>query len=173
MIIEVAVEFFALLDLQLNKVNQFFRTKEKEFVERGECLKKQMEILYELKAALIKQQHDKGTPSGQNPKEDESISGTISCDEESNKDRTEQEQDTENSIDQVIIDSPRSSELGDSTNIKREDNKSKSLSERVINCQGKSLKIHIPLTNPTRTFSAITYLSRDDIINQSSKKCGP
>ncbi|CAN4121934.1 unnamed protein product [Withania somnifera] len=170
---EAAAEFFALLDLQLNKVNQFFRTKEKEFVERGECLKKQMEILIELKAALIKQHHDEGTSSGQNTKEDASISGTISCDEESNKDRTEQEQDMGNSIDQVIIDSPRSSELGNSTNIKREDNKSKSSSERVISCQGKSLKIHIPLTNPTRTFSAITYLLKDDIINQSSKKCDP
>ncbi|PHT33418.1 Phosphate transporter PHO1 -like protein 1 [Capsicum baccatum] len=170
---ESATEFFALLDLQLNKVNQFFRTKEKEFVERGECLMKQMEILIELKAALIKQQHDKGTSLGQNSIEDESISGTISCDEESNKDKTEQEQDIENSIDQVTLDSPRSNELENSTNINREDNKSKNLSERMINCQGKSLKIHIPLTNPTRTFSAITYLLRDDIINQSSKKCGP
>ncbi|KAK4376513.1 hypothetical protein RND71_002809 [Anisodus tanguticus] len=170
---EAAAEFFALLDLQLNKVNQFFQTKEKEFVERGDCLKKQMEILIELKAALIKQHHDKGTSSSQNTKEDESISGTISCDEESNKDRTDQEQDIDNSIDQVILDYPRSSELENSTNIKREDNKSKNLLERVINCQGKSLKIHIPLTNPTRTFSAITYLLRDDIINQSSKKCGP
>jgi len=75
---EAAAEFFALLDLQLNKVNKFFRTKEKEFVERGESLKKQMEILIELKAAL-KQHHDIGTSSGQNSKEDESISGTISC----------------------------------------------------------------------------------------------
>ncbi|XP_009614438.1 phosphate transporter PHO1 homolog 1 isoform X1 [Nicotiana tomentosiformis] len=174
---EAAAEFFALLDLQLNKVNKFFRTKEKEFVERGESLKKQMEILIELKAAL-KQHHDIGTSSGQNSKEDESISGTISCDEESTKDRTEQEQDIENSIDEVnkndgqLTDSPRSSELGKSTSIKREDSKSKSQSERVINCQGKSLKIHIPLTNPTRTFSAISYLLRDDMINQSSKKCG-
>lgn len=76
---ESAAEFFALLDFQLNKVNQFFRTKEKEFFERGECLKKQMEILVELKDALIKQQYDKGTSSGQNIKEDELISATISC----------------------------------------------------------------------------------------------
>lgn len=97
----------------------------------------------------------------------------MAIDEESNRDRTEQEQDIENSIDQVILDSPRSGELGNTTNINREDNKSKSSSERVINFQGNSLKIHIPLTNPTRTFSAITYLLRDDMINQSSRKCGP
>lgn len=102
----------------------------------------------------------------------------MAIDEESTKDRTEQEQDIENSIDEVnkndgqLTDSPRSSELGKSTSIKREDSKSKSQSERVINCHGKSLKIHVPLTNPTRTFSAISYLLRDDMINQSSKKCG-
>lgn len=74
---DAANEFFACLDLQLNKVNQFYRTKEKEFVERGESLKKQMEILIELKSAL-KQQHNKGSPA-EDPKEDASISCTISC----------------------------------------------------------------------------------------------
>ena len=71
---DVAHEFFTCLDLQLNKVNQFYRMKEKEFLERGETLKKQMEILIELKTAL-KQQSGKGSGS----QEDDSISGTISC----------------------------------------------------------------------------------------------
>ena len=71
---DTAHEFFACLDLQLNKVNQFYRMKEKEFLERGETLKKQMEILIELKTAL-KQQSGKGSGS----QEDDSISGTISC----------------------------------------------------------------------------------------------
>lgn len=44
-------EFFARLDAQLNKVNQFYRGKEKEFLERGQSLRKQMEILADLKAA--------------------------------------------------------------------------------------------------------------------------
>lgn len=57
--------------------------------------------------------------------------------------------------------------------MKREDSRLRSLSERVVNCQGKSLRIHIPLTNPSRTFSAITYLLWDDLVNQSSKKRGP
>lgn len=72
-----AGEFFACLDLQLNKVNQFFKLKEKEFLDRGDSLRKQMEILVELKTAL-KQQRTKGA-SSQDSKEDESISGTISC----------------------------------------------------------------------------------------------
>lgn len=74
---DAAVEFFACLDLQLNKVNQFYRTKEKEFLDRGESLMKQMEILTELKTAL-KQQRAKGL-SSQDSKEEDSISGTISC----------------------------------------------------------------------------------------------
>lgn len=72
---DAAIEFFACLDLQLNKVNQFYRIKEKEFLERGESLLKQMEILTELKSAVKQQQRAKG-PS---LKEEESISGTISC----------------------------------------------------------------------------------------------
>lgn len=75
---DAAAEFFACLDLQLNKVNQFYRIKEKEFLERGESLKKQMEILTELKTALS-EKRAKGPPSYQESKEEDSISGTISC----------------------------------------------------------------------------------------------
>ncbi|XP_051122380.1 phosphate transporter PHO1-3-like isoform X2 [Andrographis paniculata] len=50
---EGVVEFFAHLDFQLNKVNRFYRTKEKEFVERGDALKRQLEILLLLKDEAI------------------------------------------------------------------------------------------------------------------------
>ncbi|CAA2967077.1 phosphate transporter PHO1 homolog 1 isoform X2 [Olea europaea var. sylvestris] len=174
---DAAIEFFACLDLQLNKVNQFFRTKEKEFLESGQSLKKQIEILIELKTA-VKQQRAKG-PSFQDTKEEDSISGTISCDEESVKDRTEQEQGLENSTDELdknnmqCTESPTYGELGKSMRMRKEDGKFRSLSGRIINYQGKNLRIHIPMTNPTRTFSSITYLLWDDLVNQSSKKCGP
>lgn len=45
-------EFFVRLDEQLNKVNQFYRTKEAEFLERGEILNKQLHILLDLKRVL-------------------------------------------------------------------------------------------------------------------------
>lgn len=70
-------EFFHCLDSQLNKVNQFFKTKEKEFMERGESLKKQMEILIEVTKAF-EQQRGKGAIA-QDSSEDASISCTISC----------------------------------------------------------------------------------------------
>lgn len=47
-ILQVKV-FFARLDEELNKVNQFHKSKETEFVGRGEILKKQLDILAELK----------------------------------------------------------------------------------------------------------------------------
>ncbi|KAK8539415.1 hypothetical protein V6N13_104352 [Hibiscus sabdariffa] len=41
--------FFESLDGELNKVNQFYKTKESEFLERGEILNKQLQILLDLK----------------------------------------------------------------------------------------------------------------------------
>ncbi|KAL0446940.1 UNVERIFIED_CONTAM: Phosphate transporter [Sesamum latifolium] len=128
---DAAVEFFACLDLQLNKVNQFYRTKEKEFLERGESLKKQMEILTELKTAL-KQRHTKGPPS-QDSKEEDSISGTISCDDESIKDAIDAEQGLENlteEFDKEAIkcsETPKSGELERSMRMKKEDGKVRNL----------------------------------------------
>nr|VDD63859.1 unnamed protein product [Brassica oleracea] len=172
---DAAKEFFVCLDTQLNKVNQFYKTKKKEFLERGECMKKQMEILIELKDAF-KQKQANGE-STQESKEDDSISCTISCEEDSVRSRTDQMQLQESCLDDLenngvgALETPRSEE---SIKINSEDSKLRTVSGRVFNCQGKNLKIKIPLTNPSRTFSAISYLIKEDLINQSSsKKCGP
>lgn len=73
---DAAKEFLMCLDTQLNKVNQFYKTKEKEFLEIGECLKKQMEILIEVKDAFNQKQAN--GESTQESKEDDSLSCTIS-----------------------------------------------------------------------------------------------
>ncbi|XP_061974345.1 phosphate transporter PHO1 homolog 1 isoform X2 [Populus nigra] len=176
---DAAKEFFSCLDLQLNKVNQFFKTKEKEFLDRGDCLRKQMEILVELKSAF-KKQRDKAANSSQDSTEDASIDCTISYEEDSVKDRTEQEQIQDDSTGELekneVLDSPRSEEMGEmgkSMRMKRDDIKLRTLSGHVFNCQGKNLRINIPLTNPSRTFSAISYLVWGDLVSQSSKKCNP
>ncbi|KAG7586333.1 EXS C-terminal [Arabidopsis thaliana x Arabidopsis arenosa] len=167
---DAAKEFFMCLDMQLNKVNQFYKTKEKEFLERGECLKKQMEILIELKDAF-KQKQANGE-STQESKEDDSISCTISCEDDSVRGRTEEMQLQESCLEDLegngveALESLRSEEP---IKINNEDSKLTTVSGRVFSCQGKNVKIKIPLTNPSRTFSAISYL-----INQSSsKKYGP
>lgn len=51
MIVQVRV-FFMRLDEELNKVNQFYRKQESEFLERGETLNKQLQILLELKQII-------------------------------------------------------------------------------------------------------------------------
>lgn len=100
-------------------------------------------------------------------------------DEESLKGKEDTEQGLENITEEFdkndmnFSESPKSGELARTMRMKKEEGKLRSLSGRVINLQGKNLRIHIPNTNPTRTFSAITYLLWDDLVNQSSKKCGP
>lgn len=169
---DAAKEFFNCLDYQLNKVNQFYKGKEREFLERGESLNKQMEILIEAKTAF-KQQRGQDA-SAQDSKDDPSVS----C-EESIGDRTEQEQPQENSTDEIdkndvaYSDSPRSDETGKPMAIKRDDSKLRTMSGRVFSCQGRNFGINIPLTTPSRTFSAISYLVWEDFVNQSSKKCNP
>ncbi|CAL2232119.1 unnamed protein product [Prunus armeniaca] len=174
---DAAKEFFARLDLQLNKVNQFFRTKEKEFMERGESLRKQMDILIQLKTAF-KQQRSKGA-SAVDSKEDASISCSFSSEEDSVKDKTEHEQELQDISTEDLeknevphSEGSISGELGKSMRTKSEDiGKLRTMSSRSFSCQGKNLKINIPLTTPSRTFSAISYLVWEDLVNQSSKKC--
>ncbi|KAI3719932.1 hypothetical protein L6452_20838 [Arctium lappa] len=168
---EAASEFFALLDLQLNKVNEFYRKKEKEFLDRGECLEKQLHILIELKTALKEQHKNKANSSHHDSKDEDFLSGTISCDEESNRGITDQDLQEEGNIAEEVDqngmqsdDSPRSEEAEKMRRCKKEEER---LSGCIINSHGKNLKIRIPLTNPTRTFS---YLLWEDLINQSSKK---
>lgn len=103
--------------------------------------------------------------------------------EESSISSAEQEQGQEQSNltndESQLTECPKPDELEKTLRTKKEDGRKlkKNLSNsrhHVINCQGKNLRIHIPLTNPTRTVSAITYLLWDDLVNQSSKKhCGP
>lgn len=107
----------------------------------------------------------------------------LDTEEDSVKDKTEQEQLEDNNsaaTDDLEKDEvpytyfPRSDDTGKSMSMRQQDDgKLRSLSGRVFNCQGKNLRIKIPLTTPSRTFSAISYLVREDLLNQSSKKCNP
>ncbi|KAE9614529.1 putative SPX domain-containing protein [Lupinus albus] len=185
---DVNRELFTCLDQQLNKVNKFYRTKEKEFMERGESLKKQMDILHELKFAFMEKQ-SRGNSSNDN-KENQSISFTFSSEEDSVRrilqtkedsvrSREMKEQMQDNCTDDLeknevpFSDSPRPEEAIKSMQMKGEDWKLRTPSCRIVNCQGKNVRINIPLTTMSRAFSAISYLVKEDLLNQSSRKCGP
>lgn len=98
--------------------------------------------------------------------------------EESIRDKTEEEPPQDSTADELesndvqFSDSLKSDEMGKSMRMKKEDGKLRTPSGRVFNCQGKNLRINIPLTTPSRTLSAISYLVWEDLVNQSSKKCG-
>ncbi|XP_030548274.1 phosphate transporter PHO1 homolog 1-like [Rhodamnia argentea] len=180
--LEAAKEFFACLDHQLNKVNKFFRTKEREFLDRGESLKRQIEILVELKA-FVSEQSGKDPSSAYDVGEEyASISCAISCEEESIAKGQDQEQMQEEkaleldelwkSDELLLTESAKWDEAGKSGAIKREYSKKlRSLSSRSFSCQGKNLKVNIPLTTPSRAFSAISDLVWEDLISPVSKKC--
>lgn len=70
---------------------------------------------------------------------------------------------------------PKVEELGNSNRMtmKRQDSKSRSKNGRSFRCQGKNLKLHIPLTTPTRTLSALSYVVWEDLLNQPSMKLNP
>lgn len=94
------------------------------------------------------------------------------------KDKTELEQlqetdELEKNDEVAYTEVPSSGELVKPVRMKSEDigKQLRSVSSRSFNCQGKNLKINIPLTTPSRTFSAISYLVWEDLVNQSSKKC--
>lgn len=67
-----AREFFARLDAQLNKVNQFYKSKEQEFLERGRSLRRQMDILADLRAARAREDPSAASASA-------SVSGEYTC----------------------------------------------------------------------------------------------
>ncbi|KAI4368976.1 hypothetical protein MLD38_017473 [Melastoma candidum] len=176
---EAAKEFFSFLDYQLSKVNQFYRTKEKEFLDRGKTLKQQIDILIELKSRQEGSCNGGRGGSVQDCEEDISIS-SISSEEDSIKCGTEQnqlqgsnkaEEEADNS-EMPFTEFPKVEELGNSkrTTLKRQDSKSRSQNGRSFRCQGKNLKLSIPLTTPTRTLSVLSYVVWEDLLNQSSRK---
>ena len=61
---EAAKAFFQRLDQQLNKVNRFYERKEGEFLERDESLRRQLQILIDLKAAVTQQQQAQARSGG-------------------------------------------------------------------------------------------------------------
>ncbi|MED6213317.1 hypothetical protein PIB30_091956 [Stylosanthes scabra] len=58
--------FFASLDEELNKVNQFYKKQESEFLERGEMLNKQLQILLDLKQVLAEKRRKNPSPKASN-----------------------------------------------------------------------------------------------------------
>ncbi|XP_062232938.1 phosphate transporter PHO1-3-like [Phragmites australis] len=183
---EAAGAFFERLDQQLNKVNRFYERKEGEFLERGESLRRQLQILVELKAAVTEQQRARqcgGSSAGSADAEDTSVSCSILHGEKSLRGIAEQEQEGDEKLTKDVFtkstDEGGEGQLAISQNLggsgrlakPREEPASKlrTLSGRVVTCQGRSVRINIPVTTPSRTVTAIRELLFEDMLSQSKR----
>ncbi|CAO2209239.1 unnamed protein product [Urochloa humidicola] len=171
-----AREFFARLDAQLNKVNQFYKGKEAEFLERGASLRRQMDILAGLKVAAREDgSTTTNTSSSVGCSEDESTRYAMTSAADTDQ-LSEQETSTPTTDHPVQEDQEQ--DLEGSRTFGRPppapEPEPTSLGRSVSGCGRKSLKINIPLTNPSRTIAALTDILWDELAAQSgSKKCNP
>ncbi|KAF8779279.1 hypothetical protein HU200_002960 [Digitaria exilis] len=179
---EVAKVFFQRLDQQLNKVNRFYERKEGEFLERGESLRRQLQILVELKAAITQQQqarHGGGSSKGSTDTDDPPVSCSIQLGDQSLRRIAEQEEDGDNKL--TNDETAKSTDEGlsisqgvvESGKLGRPDEevarKLRTHSGRVVTCQGRNVRINIPVTTPSRTVTAIRELLFEDMLSQSKK----
>ncbi|XP_020225450.1 phosphate transporter PHO1 [Cajanus cajan] len=144
--------FFAELDGELNKVNQFYKKKESEFVERGEMLNKQLNILLDLKQVLSDRRRKNPSPKPSNtgifphsPGQGSNYSESIG---ESNDDSSE--------MDEVI------------STLERNGLSFVNSAMRVKTKKGKpqmAIRIDIPATTPT----AVTSMLWEDLVNSPIK----
>ncbi|XP_066370748.1 phosphate transporter PHO1-3 [Miscanthus floridulus] len=186
---EAAKAFFQRLDQQLNKVNRFYERKEGEFLERGESLRRQLQILVDLKAAITQQQQAQARRGGDSrgsadtDDHDPSVSCSIQLGGQSLREIAEKEQEREGKLnDDVTVKSADegpedqhsvSQGLSESGRLGKPNeevtSKLRTLSGRVVTCHGRNVRINIPVTTPSRTVTAIRELLFEDMLSQSKK----
>ncbi|KAL8481102.1 hypothetical protein ACS0TY_027586 [Phlomoides rotata] len=146
--------YFGMLDDELNKVNQFYKSKESEFVERGEMLNKQLQILHDLKRILSDRRHLTATCA---------LSRSTSSIARSSDFSEEQSESPRNSseTEEVIAALEK--------NGVKFVNSSKSSKKEKIKV---AMRIDIPATTPTKTISAVTSMLWEDLVNNPKKVRG-
>ncbi|KAK7243104.1 hypothetical protein RIF29_37889 [Crotalaria pallida] len=157
--------FFARLDEELNKVNQFYKKQECEFLERGEMLNKQLQILLDLKQVLSdrrwKNNNSKHRPSSNigifpnSPARGSSFSESYGESDEANSEVSQ--------TDEVITALERNGVnfVNSATRVKTKKGKAK-----------MAMRIDIPATTPTRAITAVTSMLWEDLVNNPVKE-GP
>ncbi|XP_011029784.1 PREDICTED: phosphate transporter PHO1-like isoform X1 [Populus euphratica] len=153
---EVAV-FFESLDGELNKVNQFYKNKESEFLERGEILNKQLETLLDLKRVL--NEHRRKPNAGVLPLSCSSSPPRNSFCSESASRSNETSGDSQ--IDEIIAAVLEKEGINSATRKKTKKGKPK-----------MALRIGIPAAAPTRTITAVTSMLWEDLVNNPKNELG-
>ncbi|GMI69863.1 phosphate 1, ARABIDOPSIS PHOSPHATE 1 [Hibiscus trionum] len=157
--------FFERLDGELNKVNQFYKTKESEFLERGEILSKQLQILLDLKQIVAERKRRRMPVAGALlQRSSSSFSSSPNSDSFSESGAELNDSSTEISqTDEVIAALERNGV-----------NFMNSASCRaMMTKKGKpkmAMRIDIPATTPARTISAVTSMIWEDLVNHPKKE---
>ncbi|KAJ8639225.1 hypothetical protein MRB53_015919 [Persea americana] len=148
-------EFFERLDEELNKVNEFYKLKEREFIERGEVLKKQLQILVELKRILQDRRR-------------KSLSRSDSA--SSDKPRAS------SGFSESVTESDESTPVGSPTD-DRVAGLERSAGNFIASARARPTKkgrptkrIEIPATTPTRAITAITSTLWEDLVSNPKKE---
>ncbi|CAA2994911.1 phosphate transporter PHO1 [Olea europaea subsp. europaea] len=143
--------FFETLDDELNKVNQFYENKETEFLERGETLNKQLQILLDLKRVLSdRRRKNFAAKTG---------SGFLSPISQSCG------QNSDFSDDDVVaaLEKNGINFINSATTTRAKTKKGK---------PKMALRIDIPATTPSRAIAAVTSMLWEDLVNNSKNELG-
>ncbi|CAN1760265.1 Phosphate transporter PHO1 [Linum perenne] len=147
--------FFGRLDEELNKVNQFYKAKEKEFMQRGEILNKQLEILVDLKRILTDRRRQlKSSNSIGRSSWSASSPRTSDFSELSGGDTMSTEQ---SETDEVIAALERNGVSFVNSNT------------RTKTKPKMALRVDIPATTPAKTIAAVTSMLWEDLVNNPKK----
>ncbi|ONK63845.1 uncharacterized protein A4U43_C07F19530 [Asparagus officinalis] len=163
-------DFFEKLDEELEKVDNFYTSKETEFSERAEILSKQLQILLDLKKILDehrrrRRQHKPLVDSSRGSGND--LFATLS----------NSSSFSENACDDMPTDGS-SSPITDEIIAALERNgvsfvgSARSKAKKGLKPKTTTMRIDIPATNATKTISAVTSMIWEDIVNGQQRKEG-
>ncbi|KAL6519894.1 Acid phosphatase pho1 [Orobanche minor] len=155
--------FFEMLDDELTKVNQFYTTKEKEFLERGELLNKQLQILLNLKRVLSdgrrkNQPANTAANSGFLSRSGSSSGGDSDFSDSQINECCESPIDTQ--TDDIVAALEKNGINFVNSTIRAKMNKVRTKT---------TTRIDIPMTTPTQTIAAVTSLLWEDLVNNPKK----
>ncbi|XP_071713702.1 phosphate transporter PHO1-like [Rutidosis leptorrhynchoides] len=157
--------FFEKLDEELDKVNEFYRNKEREFLERGDMLNKQLQILLDLQQILVESRTRRSTNNnGSSRRLNYSPASSEFLRSYSSGPTSDSETASEfggETTDEVIsaLEKNGINIVGAATRGKTKKGKPKT-----------SMRIDIPATTPTRTITAVTSMLWEDIVNNPKKQ---
>lgn len=156
--------FFDMLDEELEKVNRFYTARETEFLDRGEALLKNLQILLDVKPIL----DQRGRKNFFSPRSSlhgrilsrSNSTSTRNSDYSENMSETNEGTDASSQTDEVIsaLEKNGLNFIGAATRSKTKKGKPK-----------MALRIDIPATTPAQTISAVTSTLLEDLVNSPSK----